>query len=83
MVCEPINPVEEAKIQIDTNNIYIINNITSINPSLINTNSIITFWKWLSTPHFGSRKWLKCDVCRRKSYMTRDGYKHKWLDWYK
>ncbi len=47
------------------------------------TNSIITFWKWLFTPHFGSKKWLKCDVCRRRSYMTRDGYKHKWLDWYK
>ena len=46
-------------------------------------NTITTFWRWFCTPHFGSKKFIKCKECGRKNYMERNGYKHKWLDWYK
>lgn len=46
-------------------------------------NSINTFWKWFSTPHFGSKKWIKCECCKKYHAMERLNYKHKWLDWYR
>ena len=49
------------------------------------TNTITTFWKWLWTPHLGSKKWLKCKYCESKRhYMKRqDWNKPSWFDWYK
>lgn len=48
------------------------------------TNTIKTFWRWFFTPHFGSKKWIKCKECERHSLMTRmDWEGPKWLDWYK
>ena len=45
------------------------------------TNEITDFWKWFRTPHFGTRKRLRCKVCNKVSYMKRqDG--RKILDWY-
>ena len=42
--------------------------------------TINSFWKWLSTPHYGARKYLFCKNCKKKRYMHRkDG--GKWLDW--
>ena len=44
---------------------------------------ITGFWKWFSTPHFGSKKWLKCKHCMsKKHFMERlDWSGPKWLDW--
>ena len=47
------------------------------------TNTITTIWRWFWTPHFGSKKWIKCSHCGERHFMTRQNYKHKWLDWYK
>ena len=45
------------------------------------TNEITDFWKWFWTPHFGTRKRLRCKACNKVSYMKRqDG--RKILDWY-
>ena len=40
-------------------------------------------WKWFSTPHFGSRKWLKCKKCNsRRHFMKRLNWKGpNWIDW--
>ena len=48
-------------------------------------NKITSFWKWFSTPHFGSKKWIKCEHCNaKKHFMQRkDWAGPKWLDWYK
>ena len=46
-------------------------------------NTITTFWRWFWTPHFGSKKYIKCKECGRINAMERMNYKHKWLDWYK
>lgn len=48
-------------------------------------NKITSFWKWFSTPHFGSKKWIKCKHCNaKKHYMQRKNWSGpKWLDWYK
>ena len=40
-------------------------------PKCGTTNTIHSFWKWLITPHIGTRKYLKCSYCRKKSYMPR------------
>jgi DNA-directed RNA polymerase subunit RPC12/RpoP len=47
------------------------------------TNSITSFWKWFWTPHFGSKKLLKCNHCNyKRHYMERENYNGpKWLDW--
>lgn len=46
------------------------------------TNTITSFWRWLSTPHFGNRKLLRCRECGEKNYMPRQGWTGpKWLDW--
>ena len=47
------------------------------------TNTIKTFWRWFFTPHLGSMKWIKCKECYTRSFMPRNNYKYKWLDWYK
>ena len=43
-------------------------------------NSITGFWRWFVTPHFGSKKWMKCSRCKQRSFMERLNWKHKWLD---
>ena len=44
------------------------------------TNEITSFWKWFLTPHFGAKKWIRCEACNDRHYMERqDG--RKWLDW--
>jgi hypothetical protein len=44
------------------------------------TNEITSLWKWFWTPHFGTRKRLRCKACDKVSYMRRqDG--RKILDW--
>jgi C4-type Zn-finger protein len=44
------------------------------------TNELTNFWKWFTTPHFGTRKLIKCTRCQATSYMKRqDG--RKILDW--
>ena len=46
------------------------------------TNAITSFWQWFCTPHFGSRKWLRCYQCEMKNFMPRRGWTGpKWLDW--
>ena len=46
------------------------------------TNAITSFWQWFFTPHFGSKKWLKCYQCELKNFMSRRGWTGpKWLDW--
>ena len=49
------------------------------------TNTITTFWKWFWTPHFGSKKWIKCKHCEvKRHFMERqDWNKPWWFDWYK
>ena len=48
-------------------------------------NTITTFWKWFWTPHFGSRKWIKCKHCEAKRHFMKrqDWNKPWWFDWYK
>ena len=48
-------------------------------------NKITSFWKWFSTPHFGSKKWIRCKHCTaKKHFMQRKNWSGpKWLDWYK
>lgn len=48
-------------------------------------NKITSFWKWFSTPHFGSKKWIKCEHCSaKKHFMQRKGWSGPWwLDFYK
>ena len=48
-------------------------------------NKITSFWKWFSTPHFGSKKWIKCDHCSAKkhSMQRKDWSGPWWLDWSK
>ena len=50
-----------------------------------NENKITGFWKWFSTPHFGSKKWIKCKHCNtKKHYMQRKNWSGpKWLDSFK
>ena len=45
-----------------------------------NIHYITSIKRWLSIPHLGGKKWLKCDFCdSKKHYMDRvDG--RKWLD---
>ena len=45
------------------------------------TNYIRSIRKWLSTPHFGTRKRLRCTKCGKISYMKRQDNR-KILDWY-
>ena len=48
------------------------------------TNTITTFWRWFWTPHFGSKKLIKCRECERIGFMERQGWNGPWwLDWYK
>ena len=44
------------------------------------TNEITNFWKWFWTPHFGTRKRLRCKACNKVSYMQRQDDR-KILDW--
>jgi DNA-directed RNA polymerase subunit RPC12/RpoP len=46
-------------------------------------NKITSFWKWLWTPHFGYRKYLKCQHClSKRHFMSRKNWTGpKWLDW--
>lgn len=46
------------------------------------TNVIIGFWQWFFTPHFGSKKYMKCSVCGKYHAMERKNYRYKWLDLY-
>ena len=47
------------------------------------TNELTGFWRWFFTPHFGSKKWMKCDRCKLKSFMTRHNWNApSWFDWY-
>ena len=51
-----------------------------------NTNTIDTIKQWLSTPHFGAKKYLKCTYCNSKRhYMTRQWNRSQIfsIDWYK
>lgn len=32
---------------------------------------IPTFWVWFFVPHIGSRRYLKCEKCRTRSFMRR------------
>lgn len=44
------------------------------------TNEITSFWQWFRTPHFGTKKRLRCKSCDKVSYMKRqDG--RTILDW--
>ena len=43
--------------------------------------SIDSFWKWFFTPHFGNKKWLKCDRCKMKHFMARKDCKWSMIDW--
>ena len=45
-------------------------------------NQIVGFWRWFFTPHFGSKKWLKCKRCNSKRhYMVRVHTKFpSWVD---
>ena len=46
-------------------------------------NSITGFWRWLRTPHFGSKKYLKCKSCGKYHAMERVGWTGpSWLDLY-
>ena len=47
------------------------------------TNEINSFWKWFSTPHFGSKKWIKCEHCSaKKHFMERQNWSGPWwIDW--
>ena len=45
-------------------------------------NIITSFWKWLITPHFGAKKYLKCEMCQQKRhFMCRKNWTRSWLDW--
>ena len=46
---------------------------------------IDNFWKWLSTLHFGAKKYLRCPHCyAKRHYMARlDGRKHIDAPWEK
>ena len=47
------------------------------------SNFITNFWKWFYTPHFGSKKWLKCQHCGKRHFMERTNWTGpKWLDWH-
>ena len=46
------------------------------------TNEINSFWKWFSTPHFGSKKRIRCEACNDRHFMERQNwFGPKWLDW--
>lgn len=46
------------------------------------SNTIESFWKWVFTPHFGNKKWLKCKHCNnRRHYMSRKDKKWSMIDW--
>ena len=46
------------------------------------TNTITGFWQWFWTPHFGSKKYIKCRECSVRNFMERQGWTGpKWLDW--
>ena len=44
-------------------------------------NTIIGFWKWFWTPHFGNKKRLRCKYCGEKHYMARKDQKWSMIDW--
>lgn len=44
-------------------------------------NTIISFWKWFFTPHFGNKKWLRCKYCGEKHFMARKDQKWSMIDW--
>ena len=45
-------------------------------------NTIIGFWKWFWTPHFGNKKWLKCTSCgAKKHFMNRMDCNWSMIDW--
>ncbi len=46
------------------------------------TNTITGFWRWFTTPHLGSKKYIKCKSCGKYHAMTRQNYKRKWIDLY-
>ena len=48
-----------------------------------NENKITSFWKWFCTPHFGAKKWLKCEYCEaKKHFMKRENWSGpSWIDW--
>lgn len=51
-----------------------------------NTSTIDTIKQWLSTPHFGVKKYLKCKHCdSKRHYMTRQWNRSQIfsIDWYK
>ena len=47
------------------------------------TNTITGKLKWFFTPHFGSKKLLKCQYCdSKKHYMKRQNWSGpSWIDW--
>ena len=45
-------------------------------------NTITGFWRWFWTPHFGSKKYIKCKSCGKYHAMARVNYKYKWIDLY-
>ena len=49
------------------------------------TNEITSFWKWFITPHFGVKKYLKCQTCLgKRHFMVRQNWnRHQiWsIDW--
>lgn len=48
------------------------------------TNELHGFWRWLFTPHFGNKKWLKCSQCgAKRHYMTKKDSKWSMFDWYR
>ena len=45
-------------------------------------NTLIGFWKWFWTPHFGAKKCIRCKYCGEKHFMERKNWSGpKWLDW--
>lgn len=46
------------------------------------TNELVGFWKWFFTPHFGAKKWIRCEACNDKHFMKRQNWSGpKWIDW--
>ena len=46
------------------------------------TNEITGFWKWFWTPHFGAKKWIRCEACNDKHFMERQNWSGPWwIDW--
>lgn len=46
------------------------------------TNTIMNLFRWFFIPHFGAKKWLKCQYCdAKKHFMQRQNWNHPWIDW--